>query len=240
MGIPENMLLISAALFFAAMVKSSLGFGESLLAVPILTLVLGVQLAGPLIALIALFMTGGLLFQNWHTIDLREIRILLGAAIVGIPIGVIALKTLPASIATSSLGLVLVSIGLYNLFQPNIRPVQGIGWTLGFGFASGILGGAYNVAGVPIIIYGAMRQWDPSDFRGSLQSYFLVVSLIIVSGHAVSGLWTQQLWQLIVFSTPALLLGYWIGNQISGRISESAAKIAIYIAIVILGATLIL
>ena len=40
-------------LFIAALTKATLGFGESILAIPLLTLVLGLQVAVPLMGLLA-------------------------------------------------------------------------------------------------------------------------------------------------------------------------------------------
>ncbi|MEO0563673.1 MAG: sulfite exporter TauE/SafE family protein [Chloroflexota bacterium] len=239
MGLPDSFLLICLTMFVAALVKASLGFGESMLAIPLLTMILGVQMAGPLIALIVFVITGVMLIQNWQRIDLHEIHILTGAAVVGVPVGIFALKALPSSIVTSLLGWILMFIGLYLLFNPALRPVDGIWWTLGFGFASGVFGGAYNIAGAPIIVYGALRRWDSAYFRGSLQSYFLVVSIIVVSGHAISGFWTRQLLQIAVYSIPAIAVGYWVGYRIADKVPKRSFETVLYVVMVSLGLTLI-
>ena len=55
-------LLTLAIIFVAALTKATLGFGESLLAIPLLTFIVGIQVATPLSALMA-----GLI-----TIELKE------------------------------------------------------------------------------------------------------------------------------------------------------------------------
>ena len=45
-----------------------------------------------------------------------------------------------------------------------------------FGFFAGILGGAYNTNGPPVVIYGSLRKWSPATFRATLQGYFFMAA----------------------------------------------------------------
>ena len=139
-------------LFLAALVKATLGFGESLLAIPLLTLVLGVQTATPLVSLLAITVTLFMLLGNWRQIDLSATWRLIAAAVVGVPLGVWGLKFLPATWVTTALGVLLILVGLYNLTQPQLKPLHDNRWSYLFGFLAGLLGGAYNIASPPVLI----------------------------------------------------------------------------------------
>jgi uncharacterized protein len=138
------LLIALTILFFAALTKATLGFGESLLAIPLLSLVLGVQTATPLVSLLAATVTLLMLAHNWRQIDLATTWRLILAAMVGVPIGVWGLTFLPATPLTIALGILLILIGLYNLSQPQLRMLHGNHWSYFFGFLAGIFGGAYN------------------------------------------------------------------------------------------------
>src|SRR5690606_6094951 len=116
-----------------------------------------------------------------------------------IPAGLVLVKIAPAIVITAALGIFLIVYGAYSLAKPILikqtqRPLLNSPiWTLPFGLASGTLGSAYNFHGVPIVIYGIMRRWEPDRFRGTLQAHFLISGVLVVSGQALGGLWTKDL-----------------------------------------------
>ncbi len=241
MSISLSALIITLiVLFFAAFTKAVLGFGEALLAIPLLTFVVGIQIATPLIGLIGASMTVLLMARGWQQIDLAATRQLVLAALAGVPAGIIGLKRLPSEWAVAVLGILLILFGLYNLYKPALTPVSGDHWAYLFGFLSGLFGGAYTMAGPPIIVYGAMRRWPPEQFRGTVQSFFLPVSVMILIGHASAGLWTRDVIGLFVLSLPVLLAAFWIGNRLSDHLPTQLFERAIYIALIVLGVMLLI
>jgi uncharacterized membrane protein YfcA len=226
-------------LFFAALTKATLGFGESILAIPLLTLVLGLQVAAPLMALLAGAITLMLLVKGWERVDFKASwRLLLGAA-VGVPVGVWGLKTLPTVWTTTALGVFLIVVGLYNLTQPSLVGLSGKHWPYFFGLVAGTLGGAYNIASPPILVYGIARRWSPQEFRFTLQSFFLPLSTIILISHASAGLWTIWVFQLFALSLPVMVLAFWLGNRFSRMMTIQHFERMVYVGLIVLGIALL-
>src|SRR6266481_2734540 len=96
----------------------------------------------------------------------------------------------PESLVKSVLGLVLVGYGVYNLLTPRAPYLQHEKYAFPFGFIAGILGGAYNTSGPPVVIYGTLRRWSPEYFRATMQCYFFFTYLATIAGHGVARLWT--------------------------------------------------
>lgn len=118
----------------------------------------------------------------------------------------------------AALAFVIIVFSAYSLIKPKLWILKNEKCSYGFGFIAGILGGAYNTAGPPIVIYGTMRQWDPGAFRATLQAYFLPTWLFIMLGHGFSGLWSRSIWQLYLISLPVLLVAFLIGNRLNRSI----------------------
>lgn len=236
---PIEFSAILAILFLAALTKATLGFGESLLAIPLLTLVIGVQTAAPLISLIAATVTLLLLVRNWQQIDFGATWRLLSAAIIGVPLGVWGLVALPQAWITRLLGILLIGVGIYNLWQPTLQGLHDRRWAYLFGLLAGLLGGAYNMASPPVLIYGAIRRWPPEQFRVTMQGFFLPVSALILIGHAGAGLWTRQVLTLYAISWPIMLIAFWLGNRIATRIDPKQLGWLLYGALVVLGVALV-
>jgi uncharacterized membrane protein YfcA len=228
-----------AILFVAALTKATLGFGESLLAIPSLTLFLGVQVAAPLVSLVAASVTLMMIVKSWREIELRTTWRLVLAAILGVPVGVWGLKLLPAAWVTAALGILVILVGLYYLVRPTIAGLKGAHWTYLFGFLSGLLGGAYNMASPPMIVYGASRRWSPEQFRVTLQSFFLPISAMILVSHASAGLWTKQVLHLYLISLPVMSIAFWLGNRLSQRIEARSFERLVYVALIVLGIMLL-
>jgi uncharacterized membrane protein YfcA len=232
--------LALTTIFMAALIKAVLGFGESLIAMPLLTLSLGIRVASPLICLVATSLTALVLCTTWQKVDLRATWRFALAAAVGTPLGVWGLRSLPATLATGILGGVLVLAGMYYLARPNLGAVEGAGWAYGFGLIAGILSGAYNVAGPPAVLYGSLKRWAPERFRATLQGFFLPITVIRLVGHGVAGMWTPEVVHLYVLAIPLVLVAFWVGNRVSHRMSPERYQRIIYGALVVLGVTLIL
>jgi hypothetical protein len=236
---PAAIAITFAVLFFAAFTKSILGFGEALVAVPLLTLALDIQVASPVSMLMAASVTLIMMLRNWRLIDLRAIWRLTLAAVVGIPLGIWFLKGWPEVWLTTVLGVLLVLIGLYYLGRPALPARPENYWTYLLGFSAGVLGGAYNIAGPPLLIYGTLRRWPPQQFRATLQGFFFVINAVILTGHASAGLWTPTVLQLFALSIPAILIGFWAGGRVSRHVSPDAFARLVYIALIVSGVFLI-
>src|SRR5207248_3843608 len=89
-----------------------------------------------------------------------------------------------------------------------------------FGFAAGVLGGAYGMNGPPLVIYGALRRWPPEHFRATLQGYFLPAGLMTLVGYRMHGLWTPSVTHAYIISAPSLLpaifFGRWLNHRLHG------------------------
>jgi uncharacterized membrane protein YfcA len=232
-------ILTAAVIFLAALIKATLGFGESLLAMPLLTIVLGLTTATPLVGLVAATLTLLMVGSNWRTIDLRSTWRLLGAAALGVPIGALLVQSAPAALVTRLLGALLVGFGLFSLFRPALVTLSHPAWSYLFGFLSGVLGSAYNTAGPPLVLYSAARRWPPDRFRATMQSVFLPVCILALISHALAGLWSAWVFELYALSLPLLLLALWLGEILSSRIPKHRFDRLVYGALVLLGALLL-
>lgn len=232
-------LLVLAILFFSTLVRATFGFGDALVAMPLLALVVGVQTATPLVQLVAITIGLAIAGQTWRSIDLRITWRLILASILGIPVGLILLKTAPEALVIKGLGILLMAYGLYHLFRPQMPFLAGRWWAFGFGFLAGVLGGAYNTNGPPVIIYGTLRRWSPERFRATLQGYFVPTGLFILAGHGLGGLWTGRVLALYGLALPVVGLAVFTGNMLARRISAQRFARLIYIVLVGMGALLL-
>src|SRR5579859_3073066 len=96
-------LLVPLVIFLATIIRSAFGFGEALIAVPLLALVLPVEVAAPVAVLASVTVALIAVVQDWREIHLRSAIRLLLSTLVGVPFGLLVLKTVPEPIVKGTL-----------------------------------------------------------------------------------------------------------------------------------------
>jgi uncharacterized membrane protein YfcA len=239
MSVLTIIVLTLTILFASTLTRSTFGFGDALIAMPLLTLIIGVQTATPLVAFVAPTIALTIVWSNWRRIDFKVTWHLIVSSLIGIPVGVLVLKTAPEEIVKSFLGLSIILFSLYNLVQPRLMILTQQKWAYLFGFVAGVLGGAYNTNGPPVVIYGALNRWPPDRFRATLQGYFLPTGLFILIGHGLGGLWTVQVLRLYALALPVVLIAIFLGGKLNQRIPPGRFEKFIYMTLIGLGLLLL-
>src|SRR6202044_1235331 len=135
--------------------------------------------------------------------------------------GLLLLKAVPESVVKAILGTFIIGFALYSLAGRRQRELTNDRLAPLFGFIAGILGGAYGMNGPPLVVYGVLRRWQPTQFRATLQGYFLIASIVGMAGYAITGLWTRTVSYYFVLSLPLALIATFLGHAIHKRLSGS-------------------
>ena len=236
-------LLIS---FFATLVRSSLGFGEALVAVPLLLFFLPAEVAVPLAVMLSVVIALVIVIQDHKKIHFDSAKWLILYALLGLPLGIYILTNADEGIMKIMLALLILLYSLYSLFSKKQQTLKKDSkWGLFLcGFLSGILGGAYGLNGPPLVIYGNLRRWTPTHFRATLQAYFLPVSLLSVIGFYYKGLVTTQLNTYFLYSLLSTIPAIFIGRYINRKLKDALFFQFVYyglivISIILLATTLV-
>ena len=235
------MTLVAAVLFVAAFVRSALGFGDAVVAMPVLAMVLGLRAATPLVAFVGPTISILILASDWRKVEFRTAGRLIIATIAGIPFGVYGLSRLPEAPLKFALGAIVLAYGLMGLAERLTRIAKEpkrFPWVIGW--VAGVLGGAYNTNGPPIVAYGMIRGWPPESFRATLQGYFLPTGLAIVAGHGLAGLWTPAVFRTYLIALPGIVIGVVLGGLLNKRISHALFIKLVYASLALMGAAMLL
>lgn len=234
---PEPVVI--SVLFLATLLRSTFGFGDALLAMPLLALAVGLPVATPLVALCTFTMATVIVIARSRDIDVRALGPYLLAALIGIPFGVWSLRAVPERPLLAGLGALLILFALYRLFGPTLPRLSGRAWGVGLGLASGALGGAYNTHGPPLVLFGSLRRWSAPIFRASSQGYAVVILPLVLAAHALGGLWTREVWMHFLYALPAVLLAIPLGGVLNRRLHSARFDRVLDVIVLFLGVLLI-
>jgi uncharacterized protein len=203
---------VAGILFLATIFRTMFGFGEALVAVPLLALVMSIKVAAPIAVLASIVIAGFIIFRDWRHVHLREAGWLCFSTLFGLPIGLLLLKTVPESVTKSILAIIILVFSSYSLVGRQKFSLRNDRFAWIFGLIAGITGGSYGMNGPPLAIYGALRGWPPEKFRATLQGYFLAASIFGICGYGAAGLWTAEVNRFFLWSLPAVAAGIFIGR----------------------------
>ena len=237
-------LLMLTILFVSALIHSTLGFGQALIAMPLLAMTIELKTATPLVAFVLMTISVVILLRHWRVVDLSAVWRLVLSSCFGIPAGLFLLKGVPEGQMKIFLGILVILFSLFNLTNRHLKMIDlsrvGGGSVLAylFGFVAGVFGAAYNTSGVVITIYAAIRDWAPDRFRSTLQSYFVFTGLLILASHGLAGLWTPDMLRLYGTSLPLILVAIFLGGKLHRFIPQGQFDGYVNVGLLILGCLL--
>ncbi len=235
-------LHVLVVVFVATLIRSSFGFGEALIAVPLLAFFIPLHVAAPLAVLISITIAAVVVVQDWEKIHFSSAGWLLLATIPGVPLGLLLLTNSNQSIVRAVLGFVILAFGSWSLVvrrPPELRS-DSRGFLIGCGFLAGVLGGAYGINGPPLVVYGSMRRWTAQHFRATLQAYFLPASMLGMCGYWLDGLWTSAVTRYYLLSLPVMLPAVFLGRSMNHRLRGDTFLKSVYAGLAGIGLLLLM
>ncbi len=206
-------LYAMACVFGAAIVRGYSGFGFSLLAITSLSLALPLAEIIPPVFMMEVAASLSLLPSIWRDIHWKALRLLWLGCLIGTPVGVWFLASVPAAPMKIGLaGAVLAAVGL--LWSGYVRKsMPGAGATIATGGVAGLLNGAFGIVAPPVIIFFFGSPAGATISRASLIAFFIGTDTTGLGFLAREGLVTADGFYRFLMLVPALLTGQWLGAR---------------------------
>ena len=227
-------LYASAVLLAAAFVRGYGGFGFSAVLVAGLVFVIEPVAAVPLaiaFEVVASVVQGR---SIWHEVRWRDFWILLAAAVIGNPIGVVVLTRLDGEIlrAATFTVLALLSAGMLVGHRGRVAPTAGLMFAVGV--LAGVVNGATALSGLVIVLAMSFTTMTPAPMRATLVAYFFASDAVVLGILAIDGSIASSLFSRVLVGIPILALGIVVGSKAFRRSSvETFRRITLALLITI-------
>ena len=237
--------LIVVIVAFAVFVQTSTGFGIALVSMPLLVSLVGLEIAAPLVALVAMTNRLVMLVYYRESFDRGEVQPLMLGAIAGIVIGSLLMLFIPfgkhsESVIETLLGLLVLAYVGYVLFAPHMPAMGTCYWSYGLGFAGGMLARIFNAGGLPAVVYADGRGWAPATFKGNLQAYAVISGCLVIAARAINGEFVDVVMQAFLYSIPGIAFGLAAGFILDRYMDAVRFRKIILILMVMIALQLIL
>lgn len=223
----------------ACFVMGLAGFGIALVAMAFLPFLMAPATAIVLMTVYALVFATAIFVPLRREATLDRVSELLVGSVLGTPLGVWALASLPATALTRLIGLMLIVAVVLEWRDLYPETLPGRSWGFAAGALAGVIGGAVGTPGPPVILYAAAQGWSPRTMKANLQAFFIVNQGVILLGYWWAGLLTGEVLRLaVVFAAPALA-GVAAGVAMFGRIDAVRFRRIVFALLFVSGATLL-
>ncbi|WP_222837456.1 sulfite exporter TauE/SafE family protein [Marinobacter sp. F3R11] len=196
----------------AALVRGYTGFGFAAVAITGLNLVWPPQISVPVILLLDLIGSAGLLRSAWPESDRALIGRLSSGALLGIPLGLTLLIQLPETLLKLSINTGVLVMTLFLFLRPSPARREYPWLTRIAGGISGAFTSAASIGGLPIVCYLMSTPLDARSQRASMVVFLAATDLVALILMAGSGLLGLHLVLPILLLLVPTLLGVHLGK----------------------------
>ncbi len=207
----QLLLIATAIVMIAALVQGMVGFGFSLISLPLLSMLLPLKSAVPLIVCYSLVNNIMVVSSTRKTADIKKIWPMIVFGILGIPLGVQALTVLNTEVLRLAIGLLIVLTSLAMIFGYGLQIKREKLALCLTGFVSGVFNGSLSMSGPPIVLFLSNQNTGKNSFRANLALYAMVTNVITIIAFILKGLLTLDMVPMMTTNSIGLIIGTYSG-----------------------------
>jgi uncharacterized membrane protein YfcA len=221
------LLVVVAGAFAAGFVQGLSGFAFALVSLSIWAWAVDPQVAAPMAvfgALVGQLVTWPLTRRGFH---LGRLWPFVVGGVIGVPMGVLALRTIDPSEFKFGLGAFLIAYcPIAFLLPPTLALRFGGKWADGAaGWIGGVMGGLGGMAGSIPALWANLRGWDKEAQRGVMQAFSVAMHVVTLTGYAAAGdILTAETLKMCAIIAPVLALPALGGAMLFHRMDALAFR----------------
>jgi hypothetical protein len=224
----------------ASFVMGLAGFGIGLVALAFLPFVMSPVTAIVVTTIYAMVFSVGMLVPLRGAVEPVRLAQLLVGSVLGTPLGVWGLVTLPVSVLNRLIGIVLMLVVALEWSRLSPKKLSAPGWGFFAGALAGVMGGAIGTPGPPVVLYTAAQGWSPRTMKANLLAFFIVNESVILAGYWWAGLLTREVWWLTAVLALPAAIGVAAGVALFNRIDAVRFRQIVFGVLFVSGVVLLL
>ena len=205
-----------------SLLQGAVGFGLSLIAAPLVTLIDPTLVPGPLLlAALVLPVLTAQRDRSW--IDLRGVRWALVGRVPGSVLGAVMLTGLSPRSMTLAVGLVVLAGVAMTVSGVRLRPSGPT--LLVAGVLSGFMGTTAAIGGPPLAL--VYQHAEGPRLRGTLAGYFVIAAAISIAVLALAGRFGRHDVLAGLALLPGVVLGYLASHRVARWVDRGFTRHAV-------------
>lgn len=225
--------------FLGAIVMGTVSFGMGLVVAPVLLLFVEPQSAVVIVNAVIGLVLVLVLLQTFRHLNLRLMLPMTLGGLIAVPIGVLVLSSANPTTLRITIGLVILFLGVLNLFQVQLPLVQHRLTGAVVGFLTSLAVTTLSIGGPLAALYVVAQKWPPQEIRAALAFFFLVSYAAAFFLYARSGLVHRETLANIGVLVPSLVAGVGLAALLVRRMNPRVFRYAVT-GVIITGSVVLL
>lgn len=229
-----QVILVIAIIFIAFGGEAVFGFGGGLIAIPLLSLLLGVRDAVTL-ALVFQVAMGLLILGNYRQINWKIANPISISLILGTIVGTLYLAAANTSFLQLFLASAIVLFLIKTIFFKDfkIRNTKNPVMTSINGLTSGLFQGLIGIGGPILTMYLSVAIPKKAQFRATIIYLLFLICVVRLVISIPQGLFTGRIIELSLYAAPFFLAAIALGQIFHTKIKEKYYWSAIYVILLV-------
>lgn len=232
-------ILFLLVIFFANGIQAITGFAGTVLAMPPSILLVGLEDAKVVLAVMALLSCLFISIQQRKDIHKKEVITIVGFMFVGILLGNMVFSFVPSEITLPLYGTLVTLVGIQNLVQKK-KMVLSQNALYVVLLVAGIVHGLFVSGGAFLVIYATQKFPEKAVFRGTVSTVWVVLNSFLLFSYGAEGLFNAENFSLICYSIPPLIVATYLGTALQKRINQKVFLTLTYVLLIISGMSLVI
>ena len=244
-------ILFFIVVFISNIIQSITGFAGTVLAMPFSLMLVGYDVAKPILNVLGIIISLGVIGLNHKSLNKKEFFKIIAIMLVGMVGGYFITKTftVSAGILYKLLGIIVICfmmIGAFNTFSERYRKKKKETNEKTDFLAylvlviAGIVHGMFVCGGPLLVVYASEKMKGRDEFRVKVSAAWAVLNTIILFSDIREGYFNTKLFVLLGISVVILFGALWIGNIIFRHINKKWFMIITYVLMGISGISLLI
>jgi uncharacterized membrane protein YfcA len=221
---PSSIAGVAITALVAGLARGFSGFGAALIFVPMASAIVGPRLAVPLLLVIDIAMTIGMVPGAFRKADRREVSVMAIGALVGVPLGTAVLTHLDPLVLRWGIVVLVFALLILLISGWRYRGRPKAPLTVLVGAVAGFCAGSTQIGGPPVVAYWLGGAAEATIVRANIVLYFEISSMISLTNFALSGLIVRDLIPLSLITAPLYGIGIYGGSRLFGAASDKTFR----------------
>lgn len=231
------LLAAGIVVFCSFTLEGITGFGSSVIALPFVSMLLGLKMSVPYLCTLSVLLSLYIAFRSWRFVVWKEYGFIVLHVAAGLPLGIFLFNRLSAPVLSLLLAGIMVVVGAKGVFETRKKETvppdpagRGRGVLMRLLLVmGGVVHGAFGTGGPFIVIYASRALPEKGLFRMTLTTLWLTVNFVRIAEWTYQGtVWTARMGKSFLVALPFVLAGMFLGDYLHSKADGRRFRLCVY------------
>ena len=232
-------VLFFLVILFGVFVQSLVGFGGTLITMPLGIILMGAGVTKPVMTFVAWITGAAVLITDYRFINWKELGKMIAVMLPCVLVGLWVMGQVQMSFLLIIYGAVIIAVGVKKLFFPAKRAPSKAAQNTALGLA-GIMQGLFVSGGSFLAVYAVERLPEKREFRATVNAVWAVLNIVMIITYFTGGKVDRQMLIMGAIAIAPTIAGIWLGGVLAKRVRQQTFLKMIYVILIASGAVLLM